>query len=70
MKKQAGKGSKHAKPAGHTGDYTPGDVAHVPLSTSSADRLHPSTSKPDPQGGGYWGDTNGFGMGPALGPGA
>lgn len=64
------KASKGKKAAGHTGEYTPGDVAHVPISTSTQKGMHPSYAKPDPQGGGFWGDTNSFGMGPALGPGA
>ncbi len=58
MKKAKGK-----KSAGHTGEYTPGDIQHVNLSTPTSIQDHPARMKPDPQGGGYWGDTNGLGVG-------
>lgn len=60
MAKKQSKGHK----AGTSKEYTPGDIAHVPMSDSKKLYDHPARSLPDPQGGGYWGETNGMGMVP------
>lgn len=60
VKSKTGKGHQ----AGTTKDYTPGDIQHVALSDSSKMYDHPARMKPDPQGGGYWGDSNGLGTVP------
>ncbi len=68
-KSKVSKGSKGHK-ASTSGSYTPGDIAHVPLSDSKQLYDHPARALPDPQGGGYWGDSNQLsvgGMSPSAG---